>query len=319
MLDFHIKGLEDEAIECYLKAGKAVSHALKLSYLLARPGSNLHDLATLLEQDILDNGADGLAFPANISLNEYAAHYSPTIADPNVLPAHGMLKVDLGGLYDGYVADAAVTINLGNDGDVYSDLVNSVKDALYKAISMAKPGVNITHIGAAIQREIRKYNNLKPISNLGGHGVGRWELHGSPFIPNVAETFEEYILKEGDQIAIEPFATNGYGEVRNGKELTIFEVKNIHKKKNLPQLERLTLQQFKKKFKNLPFSPRWIDFIPKNEIDSHILKYYRQGILDGYHVFEERAKGLVAQHEHTLLITKDGAVPTTWWEDFDFH
>ena len=302
-----------------MKAGKAVGHALKLSYQLARPGTRMVDLATILEQDILDQGAEGWAFPANISLDSYAAHYSPTIEDPIILPDKGLLKIDLGGMVDGYVADAAVTINLGGNDGIYANLVQAVKDALYAAMKIAKPGVNVREIGAVIEGEITKFEGIRPVSNLGGHRVSQWDLHGAPFVPNVSNSQENYVLKEGDQIAFEPFATNGFGAIKNGKELTIFEVKNIHKKKNLPQIEKLRLQKFKKKFNTLPFSPRWIDFMPKDQIDAAIMRYYRQGILSGYHVFEERGHGLVAQHEHTLLITADGCIPTTWWEDFDFR
>jgi len=311
--------LTTEITEKYLKAGKAVAHALKLAYQIARPGTNMGDLAKILEDDILAQGAEGLAFPANIGLDEIAAHYSPVIKEEQVLPTKGLLKVDLGAHVDGYVADAAITVNLGKDGGVYQDLIQAAKDALYKAIELAKPGVNIKTIGMAIQAEIEKYKGLTPISNLGGHRISQWDLHGAPFIPNIGSTTDNYILQEGDQIAIEPFTTNGYGAIRNGKEITIFEVKNIRKKKNMPQSERIRLQKFKKKFGPFPFSPRWIDFIPQDRINDIILKYHRQGIIQGYNVFVERAHGLVAQHEHTLLITKEGAIPTTWWEDFDYH
>ncbi len=314
-----IKGLDEHQIECFLKAGQAVAHALKLAYQITRPGTNMYALATLLEQDILDHGADGWAFPANISLDHYAAHYSPIIKDPQTLPSMGLLKIDLGAHVEGYVADAAITINLGNDDGILSNLVSAVKNALYAAIRVAKPGVRVRKIGAAIQSEIMKFPDLRPVSNLGGHRIGQWILHGAPFIPNVANSSEDYVLKEGDQIAIEPFATNGYGSVKNGKDITIFEVKHIHKKKNLPQLTRIELQRFKEKFKSFPFSPRWVDFIPEEKINKTIMKYYRMGIFDGYNVFEERGEGMVAQHEHSFLISKEGAIPTTWWEDFDYH
>ena len=318
MSSLQIKGLDKQAIESYFSAGKAVGHALDLAQKIAKPGTKLKDLATILEQDIIDQGADGWAFPANLGLDAYAAHYSPVIEDPTVLPKKGLLKVDLGGMCNGYVADAAVTVNIGKTSGVYEDLCKASTEALYAAMGIAKPGVDIREIGAIIQKEIEKYDGLKPISNLGGHRVSQWDLHGAPFIPNVANSNDDYKLQEGDQIAFEPFATNGYGMIKNGKELTIFEVKNIRKKKNMPQLERLRLQKFKKKFKSFPFSPRWVDFMPKDQINSIIMKYHHQGIFSGYHVFEERAHGLVSQAEHTLLITKEGAVPTTWWEDFDY-
>ena len=106
--------LESEITEKYLKAGQAVAKALKLGYKLARPGTNLYDLATILENSIIENGADGWSFPANLSLDVEAAHYSPIIDDSKILPKEGLLKIDLGGHVDGYVSDAAITKNLGN-------------------------------------------------------------------------------------------------------------------------------------------------------------------------------------------------------------
>jgi methionyl aminopeptidase len=224
----------------------------------------------------------------------------------------------LGGHVDGYVSDAAITVNLGNS-EKYDNLIKAVKDALYAAIPLFKPGVALRDIGAAIEREIIKFDGLKPVANLGGHQLGRFLLHAGPFVPNVSNFSENYILKEGDQFACEPFATNGYGAIKNGTDMTIFRVKGIKKKKNLPMAEKIRLQNFKKKFGDFPFSPRWVDFIPKGQINAAISKYHRQGILEGYHVFLERGGGIVAQHEHTIIVTKDGGIPTTWWEDFDYR
>ena len=309
--------LESEITEKYLKAGQAVAKALKLGYKLARPGTNLYDLATILENSIIENGADGWSFPANISLDVEAAHYSPIIDDSKTLPKEGLLKIDLGGHVDGYVSDAAITVNLGNS-EKYNNLIRAVKDALYAAIPLFKPGVPLRDIGTAIEREITKFDGLRPVANLGGHQLKQWDLHAGAFVPNVSNFTEKYVLKEGDQFACEPFATNGYGAIKNGTDMTIFRVKGIKKKKNLPMHEKIRLQNFKKKFKSFPFSPRWIDFIPKNQINGVISKYIRQGILDGYHVFIERGNGIVSQHEHTIIVTKDGGIPTTWWEDFDY-
>jgi len=287
--------LESEITEKYLKAGQAVAKALKLGYKLARPGTNLYDLATILENNIIENGADGWSFPANISLDVEAAHYSPIIDDPKILPKEGLLKIDLGGYVDGYVSDAAITVNLGNSEE-YNNLIKAVKDALYAAIPLFRPGVALRDIGIAIEREITKFDGLKPVSNLGGHQLKQWDLHAGAFVPNISNSLEKYVLKEGDQFACEPFATNGYGAIKNGTDMTIFRVKGIKKKKNLPMH----------------------DFIPKDQINGAISKYHRQGILDGYHVFLERGNGIVSQHEHTILVTKDGGIPTTWWEDFDY-
>jgi methionyl aminopeptidase len=307
--------LDDHVIECYKKAGKAVASALRLGQVIARPGTKMLDLATLLEQEITRQGM-GLAFPANLSLDNCAAHYSPTIDDPMVLPKEGLLKIDLGAHCEGYVADAAITVNLGKTGGVYDTLIKAATDALYGAIRAFKPGVNVGQIGAIIQREIEKYKDCRPIANLGGHQLKQYNLHAGTFVPNIARTSDNYIIQEGDQFAIEPFSTNGYGAIKNGPDMTIFRFAGVKKKKNLPLLEKVRIQKFKDAFTTLPFSPRWVDFVPKDQVDAMVAHFLKQDMLEGYHTFIERANGLVAQAEHTVIVTKDGAIPTTWWEDF---
>jgi methionyl aminopeptidase len=311
-----IPNLDEHARECYFKAGKAVADALKLGQAIARPGTKLLDLANLVEDTIKKHDV-GLSFPVNLSLDECAAHYSPIIGDELTLPKIGLLKIDAGSQCDGYVADAAVTINLGKDKGILETLVKASRDALYASIKNFKVGVNVSTIGRIIQTEIEKYEGCKPISNLGGHQLKQWNLHAGIFVPNIGRSTDNYVLKEGDQFAIEPFATNGYGAIRNGPKMTIFRYKGMKKKKNLPMTKKLQLQNFKKEFKSLPFSPRWINFIPKDQINATVLKYFKQGALEGYHTFIERAKGMVSQAEHTVIVTKEGGIPTTWWEDFD--
>jgi len=301
-----------------MKAGKAVSHALKLAQKIAKPGTKLLDLANVLEKDILDQGAEGLSFPANISLNEEAAHYSPLIDDELVLPEKGLLKVDLGSHYDGFVADAAVSINLGDNNEHYHNLIKAAKEALYSAIAYFKPGVNVRDIGRVIQGAIEKYDGFTPIANLGGHQLKQWSLHAGVFVPNISQSNSNYVLREGDQFAVEPFATDGYGMVKNGDVVPIYRIKSTKKSKSLPMRERARVKNFKKKFGSFPFSPRWVDFMPKEKVDKTIKRYYQKNILEGYHVFVERQNGMVSQAEHTLIIKDGHAIPTTWWEGFDY-
>lgn len=308
--------LDDSILNSYMKAGKAVAEALKLGQALARPGTKLLDLGELLESKIKQNGAE-LAFPVNLSMNECAAHYSPIIDDQHILPPIGLLKIDCGAHFEGYIADAAITVNLGKESGLNSNLIQAVQDALYHAIKHFKPGTMVREIGQIIQREIEKFPNIRPIINLGGHQLKQWNLHAGIFVPNHGQSSDTYVLKEGDQFAIEPFSTNGVGSIKNGPEMAIFRVENIQKKKNLPMDEKLLLKKFKDTFHSLPFSPRWVDFIPKARIQDTILKYFQNGVFDGYHTFIERGNGMVAQMEHTVIVTNDGGLPTTWWENFN--
>jgi methionyl aminopeptidase len=301
--------MDDIVLESYLKAGRAVAKALELSRKLTRPGTNYSDLALLCEEEIKKNGAE-LSFPINISLNEEAAHYSPIINDKLKVPDHGLIKIDCGSHVNGYIADAAITINIGNDGNIYQELVKAAEDGLQAAISNFKVGVDVLDIGKFIHRAITAHG-VKPVSNLGGHELGNYSLHTGVFIPNAPGAGESYKIQQDKAYAIEPFSTNGYGQIKNGPLVTIYRVLNTNKK-NLKLEDRVLAQSFKKKFSSLPFSPRWIDFISdKSKINEIVDRFYKLGIIDGYHVFIEIAKGLVAQAEHTVITHKGETRVTT--------
>lgn len=305
--------IQSDILEKYLKAGKAVAKALKLAEQITRPGTKYLDLANLVEGEIIKNGCE-LAFPINISLNEQAAHYSPIIGDPIKCPEHGLIKVDCGAHCEGYIADAAITVNLGKDKGVYEDLIKAVSDAIDEVLKHTKDGIDVIDLGKLIHYAMMK-NNVKPVSNLGGHGLDRYNLHAGVFIPNTPLAGTSYRLREGCAYACEPFSTNGAGRIDNGKDVTIFQVQNINKK-NMNLVEKTMAQKFKSKFSSLPFSPRAIDFIEgKDKIYETVNHFYKKGILKGYNIFVEIGKGLVAQKEHTFIVTKDGIIPTTVYDN----
>ena len=173
--------MEEEQIEYYKKAGEAAVAAKRLARKLIKPGFSFLELGNRCEQEILNNGAK-LSFPINISLNEIAAHYSPPIGDKTVIPEKGLLKIDVGTHVNGYIADTAITINLDNNPN-FQKYIIAAEAGLEAAISLMKPGTKLYELGEAIAGKIVNYG-LKPIYNLGGHELKRYNLHAGPFIPN---------------------------------------------------------------------------------------------------------------------------------------
>ena len=129
-----------------------------------------------------------------------------------------LVKLDIGVHVDGYVADTAVTADLGNN----KDLVDASKNAVLEALKLATPGRRVSEIGKVIHDEITKLG-FSPVKNLSGHGVGKFIIHGPPSIPNY-EIGENIILEEGMVIAIEPFASKGIGMIHETETSNIFMV-----------------------------------------------------------------------------------------------
>ena len=296
--------MPDEWIESYLKAGKAVMAAKDLAGKLIKPGASFLEIANRCESEIINQGCE-LSFPINMSLNECAAHYSPTIDDPTLVPKKGLLKIDLGSHHNGYIADSAITFNLDNDPKLQK-YIDAAQAALDGAIEIFKPGIKLYELGAVIADKIHNHG-LRPIINLGGHELKQFKLHAGPFLPNKKDVSHNEVLKPGDAYACEPFATSGKGLVTNGKKSYIYRF--VRKGKNLPYEELNYMKKIEKLTENLPFSPRLLekhDIIPKNKIPRIINSFLRKKILDHYPILIEVTGAPVAQQEHTIIIDMDG-------------
>ena len=298
--------MEKEVFDKYVKAGKIAGQVQELAKKSAKPGKKLLELAEEIEKKTVELGGE-IAFPANLSRNNEAAHYTPSFNDEAVIGERDVLKIDVGVHIDGYIADCAFTLDFSGE---HGKLVEASAMALQTAVGMAKPGVNVREIGKAIQGEITKAG-LRPVSNLCGHRVDHFHLHAGESIPNIASG--NYILEEGDSFAIEPFATNGYGEIVEGNDVEIFMLATEQLRAR-SQSTRKVLQVIADKYADLPFAKRWIHKELPDLAEFSINAAFRElqilGILHPYPVLIEKAKGLVSQAETTIIVTEDGCVPT---------
>ena len=142
-------------------------------------GASLLDVAEFVEGAIRSRGALP-AFPCNISLDRNAAHYTPSPDDKSVF-GENMVKLDVGVHVDGYIADAAITVDLSG----HDKLTEASCAGLDAALELVGPGVSTATIGKAIEEAITGYG-YKPVSNLTGHGLSRYLAHDEPAVPNKA-------------------------------------------------------------------------------------------------------------------------------------
>ncbi|HIH98325.1 MAG TPA: type II methionyl aminopeptidase [Thermoplasmata archaeon] len=297
----------DESIhEKYIEAGKIAGEVLKYCCSLAKPGVKLLDVAEKGEELIRSKGA-GLAFPLNIGINSIAAHYTPSHSDEKVFEKGDLAKIDLGAHLDGYIADTARTVEIGTNK--HSNLIAASKAALDRAIDTVKAGVDVAKIGKVIEEEI-KHRNFSSINNLSGHKMERYHLHVGFNIPNVARFQFGKKLKEDYVIAIEPFATDGGGHVKNSTGGNIYLLE--HPEWARYPSEKEFVRKAKKEFTDLPFSERWCtSLIPKERLLFLLSTMSKRRILHAYPQLVEVRNGLVAQTEHTVIVTEDGCEPTT--------
>ena len=92
--------MEEKEVKNYIKAGKILSGVKENAQKSIKLGQKLLDIASKIEAEIADIGGKP-AFPVNLSLNNNAAHYTPSIEDLTAISENDVLKVDIGVHVDG--------------------------------------------------------------------------------------------------------------------------------------------------------------------------------------------------------------------------
>ena len=253
--------------------------------------SKLFDIAEEGEKMIRDLGGE-IAFPINLGLNEVAAHYTP-ITNDKILVGENLIKVDIGVHIDGYIADTAFSLDFSGK---HAKMIEASQKALEEATKMATPGTCVKDIGAKIQETIIGFG-YTPVSNLSGHTLGRYKIHAGTNIPNVPAG--NFILEEDMVIAIEPFATDGAGQIRDAPDAVIFSY--IEDKPVRMREAKRILKVAKDNYHGMPFASRWLKIPPLRQ-QMALNQLTQAKALYSYPILLEKEKGVVAQSEHTVIV-----------------
>ncbi|MBI5398617.1 type II methionyl aminopeptidase [Candidatus Woesearchaeota archaeon] len=292
-----------EVYQSYLKAGRAAAEALQYGKSLVKPGVKYIDVAEAVEEKIRQLGCE-LAFPCNISRNEVAAHYTPPAGDETIFTENDIIKLDIGTQYNGYIGDNALTVDLTGK---YADLVKASREAVEKVTKLAAVGVTLGEVGKEIAETIESYG-YKPVRNLSGHGVAQFHQHASPTVPNYnnGDSFE---FVDGMSFASEPFATDGLGLIHEKAPCYIYMLEN--KRPVRSQMSRDVLKEIDK-YRGLPFATRWLaKKFPVSKVNYAVRDLVSNGVLYEYGQLVEKAKGMVSQAEHTMVIFEGKLKVTT--------
>jgi len=290
--------LTDEQYEKHREAGEILAQVREEVTERVEVGASHLEVAEWAEGRIRELGGEP-AFPVNISIDEEAAHATPGADDDDTF-GEEMVNLDIGVHVDGWLADSAVTVDLSGN----PDLVEASADALEAALDVVAAGVETGEIGRVVEDTIDGYG-YNPVVNLTGHGLGHWEQHTEPNIPNRAVS-QSTELQAGDVVAIEPFATDGSGKVSEGSTEEIYALEREASIRN--RQARQALDQITDEFRTLPFATRWLDV---SRASMALRRLKRQDIVHGYPVLKEDDGCLVSQKEHTVIVTEDGCEVTT--------
>jgi methionyl aminopeptidase len=211
---------EPEELAGMRAAGAVVRLMLDAMKAAVRPGITTAELDEIGATVMRENGAQSApalvyGFPgvSCISLNEEAVHGIP---GPRALQEGDLVKLDVTIEKDGFMADAAVTVPVGEVTKERQNLVACAERAFAKAMLVARAGFRVWEIGGAVEREVRR-SGFSVIRDLAGHGIGR-TIHEEPRVPNYPEPGANQLLTEGLVITVEPIIAAGSGRAFLAKD-----------------------------------------------------------------------------------------------------
>jgi methionyl aminopeptidase len=199
------------------EAGRVLTAAMRVCRGMVKAGVSTGEIDVEVERIIREAGAQPAfkgyrGYPATVcaSINEEVVHGIP--APDRRLKEGDIVGIDLGAVVEGYYADAAETLPVGEISAEVRSLLEVTREALELGIATARPRRRLGDISAAIQGHVEAAG-FGVVRAFVGHGIGR-ALHEDPQVPNFGEPGKGPLLRPGMVLALEPMVTMGHWEVR---------------------------------------------------------------------------------------------------------
>jgi methionyl aminopeptidase len=204
-----------EELEGVRRAGALVAETIGRMREAVRPGVTTAELDLIAARTFHEFGAQSgpmetYSFPGStcISVNEEVVHGIP---GGRKLRDGDLVTLDVTPELDGWFADAAVTVPVGDVSDEARRLLDAADACLAAALGVARAGMALREIGRTVE-ETAAALGARPFQELCGHGIGR-ALHEDPTVPNVDVPTLTEPLPSGLVIAVEPMLTLGDPEL----------------------------------------------------------------------------------------------------------
>ena len=151
-------------------------------------------------------------FPATLctSADDVVVHGIPS--EKEILKEGSILSIDCGLILDGWQADSAFTMGVGEISAEAEALIKITEESFWKGVRKAVVGNRLGDMGHAIQHHAESHG-CGVVRDLTGHGIGR-DMHEDPAVFNFGEPGRGLRLRKGMTLAIEPMITAGDWRVK---------------------------------------------------------------------------------------------------------
>lgn len=252
----------------------------------------------------------GIAFPTCISINNCICHFSPLKSDPEVKLKQGdLIKIDMGGHIDGYIAVVAHSLIVGATKEnpvtgPAADCIHAAYQAAQVALRLVVPGGENEPVTEAVQKVAESYK-CKPVAGMLSHELKQFRIDGDKtIIQNPTEqqkkNHEKCEFEVNEVYAIDVIISTGEGK---GKELD--SKSTIYKKtEEVYQLKmkasRTVLSDVDKKFGVMPFTLRYFEDEVKAKMG--LKECLNHKLIEPFPVLHEKEGEFVAQFKFTVLL-----------------
>jgi methionyl aminopeptidase len=193
------------------EAGRHLAEVLQMLVDALRPGMIEIELDEIVRREykrreLVPTFLGYYGYPATVcvSVNDKIVHGIPSKRE---FVEGDIVSIDLGCTYQGFVADSARTVGVGDIGPEKQKLIDTCREGMMRGIGAARGGARIGDIGHAIQTYVEG-EGFSVVREYVGHGVGR-AMHEDPQIPNFGQPGTGPVLRPGMVIAIEPMVNVG--------------------------------------------------------------------------------------------------------------
>src|SRR5207248_6957152 len=194
------------------EAGKLVAEALRLCRRMAVPGTRTVEIDQAVEAFFARHGALPLfkgypgkvPFPAStcISINEQVVHGIP---GQRVIKEGDLVKIDTACKLNGWCADAAITIPVGELRPEWKRLVKVAEEVLHIAAVEMSRRRWWSEVAICMEQHVKR-SGFSVVTQYVGHGIGR-TMHEDPQVANFVNREVrkyDFKLEEGLVLAVEP-------------------------------------------------------------------------------------------------------------------
>ncbi len=206
-----------EEIQKMRVAGRLAAKVLEMIEPHVKPGISTNELDQIChdyivnEQNAIPAPLNYRGFPKSIctSVNHQVCHGIPS---DKVLKSGDIINIDITVIKDGWHGDTSKMFCVGKPGILANRLCDITYQALWKGITMVRPGAHFGDIGHAIQRFVES-QHYSVVREYCGHGIGQG-FHEEPQVLHFGKPGSGAQMQPGMTFTIEPMINAGKKDVK---------------------------------------------------------------------------------------------------------